>query len=434
MALLQTAEDTAPIELRNDAFAGKLSACSRDLRQFVDARRTWLWERAPEVLAKTAHLLAEKDSCHEAAGLSREMIREALRNFAATVTTDGLKWLRDSQLRSSGGTYALPPSVVLHLLAGNLFISGFESMMLAGLCGSGSIVRCSSRDLMFPFLWLEALREIDPEFARSVVITHWPTTERDLGIQASECADVVVAFGDDRTISSVRALVPPPVRFIGHGSRVSFAVVTAEALRRNVDGVAKRLAYDFSVYDQQGCLSPRALFVESCEGSLLAALAASISDEMGVLSCSLPRHTLLLEESAALSRAADEAALEAVLSGEARVTPAGDLRFLVTLRAAGSFRLGALNRHVDIRVYASTEELRALLLPYRGRIGCIGSAVTEGEYMHFFEELRAPRVCALGEMQKPPLGWTHDGRQSLAELVDFVSVEPAEGCCPPYRR
>ena len=33
------------------------------------------------------------------------------------------------------------------------------------------------------------------------------------------------------------------------------------------------------------------------------------------------------------------------------------------------------------------------------------------------------RVCPLGEMQKPPLTWRHDGRPPLGELVTWTDLE-----------
>ena len=33
------------------------------------------------------------------------------------------------------------------------------------------------------------------------------------------------------------------------------------------------------------------------------------------------------------------------------------------------------------------------------------------------------RVCSLGTMQTPPLGWRHDGRPALADLVRWIDWE-----------
>jgi hypothetical protein len=37
----------------------------------------------------------------------------------------------------------------------------------------------------------------------------------------------------------------------------------------------------------------------------------------------------------------------------------------------------------------------------------------------------ASRLCPLGRMQLPPIGWRHDGRGAIATLLRFIDVEPA---------
>jgi hypothetical protein len=33
------------------------------------------------------------------------------------------------------------------------------------------------------------------------------------------------------------------------------------------------------------------------------------------------------------------------------------------------------------------------------------------------------RVCPIGQMQNPPLGWRHDGRPTLGDLVTWMDWE-----------
>ena len=36
-----------------------------------------------------------------------------------------------------------------------------------------------------------------------------------------------------------------------------------------------------------------------------------------------------------------------------------------------------------------------------------------------------PRICPLGQMQRPPLAWRHDGRPPLGELIRWTDLETA---------
>jgi len=76
--------------------------------------------------------------------------------------------------------------------------------------------------------------------------------------------DVVVAFGNDATLVSIRAGLGPRASFVGFGSRASVGYVAREAL---VSGeaaakIAAGAARDLVLYESEGCLSLHALFVE----------------------------------------------------------------------------------------------------------------------------------------------------------------------------
>jgi hypothetical protein len=73
---------------------------------------------------------------------------------------------------------------------------------------------------------------------------------------------------------------------------------------------------------------------------------------------------------------------------------------------------------------SSLKELPVHLAPVRGKISTIGLV---GEMAarapDIFLRLGATRFCPAGRMQYPPLGWHHDGRPALAELVIWIDDE-----------
>src|SRR5207245_1030234 len=76
-------------------------------------------------------------------------------------------------------------------------------------------------------------------------------------------AEAVIAYGSERAIQQIRGRVPPTVRFVPYGHKLSFGAIGREALEseRCADTV-DRAAYDVAKYDQQGCLSPHLFYVE----------------------------------------------------------------------------------------------------------------------------------------------------------------------------
>ncbi|MCX7019033.1 MAG: hypothetical protein NTY46_08615 [Candidatus Sumerlaeota bacterium] len=422
------------------------------LRAFNGERGDWLFERAPMALSEAAALfLSERTGlmaysltgfpgkaveAGKRIGMEPTMVREALGNFFAPVTKDALEDLRAAQLACSPPSRVLKPALVFHVLAGNLFLPGIESMMTASLCGACSLARCSSADREFPALWIDALRTVDAEFARGTAAGWWPHDERDVTRAAARDADAVVAFGDDSSVADVLAHAPPTARRIAHGARISFAIIAREGLESgNVPVIARALAYDFTVYDQQGCLSPRAAFIENGGGVTPAEFARLLCAEMAALAERLPRRALALEEKAALAQARDDALIEAACGGaepggvllSATDQPDGvlaDRSFIVTLRALKGYAPGCVNRCCDLRVFSEAGALRAALTPWRGRISTLALCGSQLRWQETADELRAARICAPGQMQKPPLGWPHDNRPALSDLVRYACADP----------
>jgi hypothetical protein len=388
--------------------------------------------KAPAVVPAAARLLAEDASGLTSAaaghataiGLSAEMVREAIHNLAGTLRADALASLV-SRLRDQAGNASIQaPRIVFHVLAGNLFVAGIESMVHASLIGACSLVRCSSADPVFPRLWRDALALADSEFADSIAIGDWPSEDETATRRAIDASDCVVAFGDDSSVSAVRALTPPSKRFVGHGFKISIALVGRDALSRStVHQVVSDLAYDFSVYDQQGCLSPRVAFIENGGEADAAEFASALGDAMRRLARALPRHALDLNEKAALAVARDNVLIRAATGRDCLLASGPVDEFLITIDLLEPFQLGSLNRHCDLRVFGDAAEIRGALAPYVGHISTVGVAGDWNRWRELCLALRPSRVCALGNMQRPPLGWIHDGNLPLMGLVDFCGYE-----------
>jgi len=116
----------------------------------------------------------------------------------------------------------------------------------------------------------------------------------------------VIAYGDDETIAELRRLARADATFLGYGHKLSLAVVGREAMTPlTLPALAEAAAFDASVYDQQGCLSPHAFYVE--EGGELSsrAFAERLSDAMAAYAARVPRGQLTVEEAAQIAKLRD---------------------------------------------------------------------------------------------------------------------------------
>ena len=96
-----------------------------------------------------------------------------------------------------------------------------------------------------------------------MLVAPWRGGDADVEAIVFGEADLVVASGSDAAIAAIQARVAR--RFIGHGHKISFAVIGRERLDDDAAArqLARRLAYDVSLWDQQGCLSPQLCYIES---------------------------------------------------------------------------------------------------------------------------------------------------------------------------
>lgn len=401
-----------------------------------------LFMRAPQAIARAATILRHPEhplrrqalQSGRLVGLSPGMVAEAIENALGGLTAQRLVKLRQRHVGPEALGRRHLPRLVFHVLAGNLFLSGWESMILASLTGACQVVRTSAQDRIYARLWARALAAADPLLGKAHAVYWWPHEDSACTRAATHAADVVVAFGDDPSVGAVRALTPVRTRFVGHGFKLSFALLDTSDLREDcLDDLARRLAYDFSVYDQQGCLSPRALLLGGREIPIEDQFCAALATAMRNYLTALPRHELTLEEKAVVARLREETLLEHLAAGRSQSSRRGSMEsaklwsrpddpFVVAQLPLGQFVPSPVNRSVTIYRFRSLDQLTQVLLPYRGHISTLGVENFHDAWQRLACALQVVRICPIGKMQKPPLGWTHDGYQPLEVLCPPIEL------------
>ena len=176
-----------------------------------------------------------------------------------------------------------PTNMILGYAAGNVPGTG----LLLGLLGLAAamterppviLIRNSRREPIFTSLVLSVLESIDPALLDTTMVTIWDPEETAVQEYLMAQSDLVIAAASDETIEDLDRIVQRvsttahPIRFHGHGHKVSFSTIGREALqegrevpgagRRLVDAVACLASLDVALWNQQGCLSSRVHFVE----------------------------------------------------------------------------------------------------------------------------------------------------------------------------
>jgi hypothetical protein len=369
-------------------------------------------------------------------GFSEAMVNEAVELTFGAITRESLGELLDCALgnrrvldefalRGHVQTRAMGPRLIAHFLAGNVPVPGIVSICCGLLLRSANLVKTSSRDPVFPTLFVESLREVDAELADCVATLDWRRHELALTQAALADADAVIAYGDDETISALRQSAPAGAKFLGYGHKISLAVVAKEAMtEENLSPLAQAAAFDASVYDQQGCMSPHVFYVE--EGGQLGPrkFAAALADAMAAYQARVPRSQLSVEEAAQVAklRGAYEFRSSSDNTVGIWVSEAGN-DWLVIFEEEPMFAASCLNRVVFVKPTDGYKRVLDNIQKISSHISTVGVAPMNDRATAFAGELArmgVPRVCPIGQMQRPPLSCHHDGRCSLAELVGWT--------------
>ena len=321
-------------------------------------------------------------------GFSPEMVDEAV-----TLTFGALT-------RPALSQFIVPadaPRRITHILSGNVPAPGIGSICRGVLLQSLNLVKCSRHDPVFPALFVESLREVDAKLAKLVTVMCWSRDENERTQSAVAGADAVFAYGDDNSIAELRALTPPTTSFFGYGHRLSFAIIGRAATPTG--DLPALAAFDASVYDQQGCMSPHVFFVEHDARGFAVKLALAMAD----YAMRVPGGRLSTEEAAAVARVRH--AYEFRSANDQRVaiwSGQPQNQWTVIYDETPAFTPSCLNRTVFVKPLSALDTMQT----WRGKISTIGVTPRTDRLSGLTAQFLPERVCPIGQMQRPPLFFT----------------------------
>ncbi|MCX7914840.1 MAG: hypothetical protein N3A53_00860, partial [Verrucomicrobiae bacterium] len=410
--------------------------------QVIEARERLLSRRTTDeiiqALATAAAQWLEPDSPWRArvvaeapqpTGFSPQMVEEAVRLTFAPITPAALGELVDRELadrRALDGfcrlgsvtARATGPRVIAQFLAGNVPSPGIVSLCIGLILRAGNLVKLSSHDPVFPALFLESVRAVDPDLASCAVALSWPRTETAVTQAALAAADAIIAYGDDFTLRALKQMAPSSAVFLGYGHKVSFGVITRAALAaENLSALCEAVAFDVSVYDQQGCLSPHVLYVEERGEISPRKFCAALAEAMAAYHARVPTGPLTDEEAAQITTV--RLGYEFRSETDKRVAVWASDRpneWAVIYDDDPAFTPSCLNRIVFVKPTDGFKRVLSSVQRFASQIACVGVAPFDERAAEFAAQLARlgiHRVCPLGQMQRPPLSWHHEGRGRL---------------------
>jgi len=322
----------------------------------------------------------------------------------------------------AGRSRAFGPAMTLLFASGNVPVAPLATIYHSLLVKSPCVARAPSGSPSMLTALARSIWETEPALGACVAVLGWDRGNREMIALLASQADAVVTFGSDATLESIRADVPPHVRFVGHGHRLGFGVIGREGLEDAViDQTAAEAAVDVAAFDQQGCMSPHWFYVEEGGEATPEAFAARLAATLERLQEDWPRRALSPPEASAIHQA--RATWE--VRPDARVWRSAGTEWTVIYTTDDGPDTGPLNRFVFVKPVPDATRnlpLPAVIGRHLQTVTCALAPERLAELAARLGQLGVTRLCPLGRAQEPLAGH-HDGRDPLADLVRWVDVE-----------
>lgn len=370
-------------------------------------------------------------------GWNEALVRETLEGMARSWTAESLTRLVEAEFGGCAvldGFVADPEwtgpgrrrrravgsPVVLQVLSGNVPGLAITATTRALTVRSGVLCKLPEEEPGLLPLFARVLSEEDPLVGRCLAATWWtgasfPAAWREWGKWARKA----VVYGGGATVEAVRANLPADTDVICYGPRTGVAVVLSDGAA----DVAATLARDVCAYDQQGCVSPRLVYVV---GQPVEPFAEALGASLAVQTRLHPPPEPTPAEAVAIRAARAAFEFGGYEGGESAVMTPGDaLEWTVLVGQRPSAHAESLPRVVWLHPVPDLEALEVVLRPLAGRIQTLGyCGVAEVEELAALAtRLEVSRIAPFGSVAWPPPDWRHEGKHQLLPLVNWTDFE-----------
>lgn len=354
----------------------------------------------------------------------RSSAREALRDgeWPAEVVEVALdNVLQDADQELRGWQAHESELTVLAILPGNVIGPTIAVAYCAAAAGAKLMLKSSSRELGLADIVAAQFESLGAPLVGTMRPMRWSGGDADLEAKVFPQAQRIVVFGDDATIEDVKRRAPEGTAVKGYGSAFSVGFIPRGS---DVGAAAEAAAFDVSLFDQRGCLSPQTIYVEGGEAQAIL-FAHALSTSLARVESSLPRARSGEAERAAVAEFVRRLQVRALAPsthalGTIFLGPQKDgvPAFVVGAEPFSSPVCAGFGRLVVIkpcRDATQAADAAKTLGPKLDSVGVAGGATPS---LHrVFSEVGALRVCGFGEMQRPPFGY----RPRIADFAEVMS-------------
>jgi acyl-CoA reductase-like NAD-dependent aldehyde dehydrogenase len=373
-----------------------------------------------------------------ATGYSAAMTRLVLDRMCADWRADRLRRLLRAELTDPAALDRFVPAgegrqtrayghrLAFHIFAGNVPGVAVTSLVRSLLVKTPVLAKLASGEPVLPVLFARAVAAIDTAMGDAMALTYWPGGAPVAETLALRAADLVVVYGGEEVVGAVRRRAGPGQRLVVHGPRFSAGIVTAVALDQDHEALARQVARAVACFDQHGCVSPHAIWVEDPDGSRSDAFASAVAGALRTLDGELPRGDITPAEASLIHQERGAAELRGHAGEPVRVLAGPGTSWTVVVDGDAAFQPSCLNRFVRIHTVPSWRAAVDALRPhgsYLQSVAVAGPAGVRADLAHALAAVGATRVTTFSRLPWPPPEWHHDGAGPLGELLRWVDLE-----------
>lgn len=381
-------------------------------------------------------------------GYEPDMVRIELKRYMRQFRRRELLRFLDSEIgqpsmldefrpnKAGGYSKYVGPALTYQVFSSNVPGIPVWSMAMTLLVKGAILGKSSFSEPVMPAFFARSIAMVNSDLADAIAVVPWKGGSQQLEDSAIDVADAVIVYGSSQTTKLIAGKVAGFKPCLGYGAKVGLAFIGREALRPDTYAdTVHRVAVDIATYDQQSCLAPQTVFVETDGALTPREVAQLLGGELENQQRKYPRSVLSDAENVAIQRARADAEMRALMGGKAAVFASGhSTAWSVLYReldGSGADEdvaslMSPLNRTVNVVAVPDLLDAARRLTSCRGWLQSCGVAVDSTRLFGLADtlaEVGVNRICPLGEMDRAKSGWHHDGGFNLIDLLRAVDVE-----------
>ncbi|MFN4219864.1 MAG: acyl-CoA reductase [bacterium] len=365
-------------------------------------------------------------------GFSKDMIKLAVIELAKIFTYESIKKrieiemhnfeIFDKWIGKDVKVKAFPLGLLVHITAGNVFVSSIDSLLNGIITRNINIVKTSSKvGNFFGLFWIETLKKAEKELSMdgiisdNIAIISYKSDE--FMDYINKYADAVVVWGSYDTIKYFASNFDPRKKLITFGPKYSIAVIDKGKFIENIDNDSfyEAIVWDVCLWEQRACSSVQTVYlVGKINKKQIEYFCQKLSKS--IKNFSVPQDELSFDEYTEIFKNEEICLANQVLGkGKYYERVYWDYNDI-------TFFIGPLNRFVCVKNVENKDKLKQNLIPYSTILqSCSLLVQEEDEYITTLQDCGITRFVKLGKIGFNEIFAPHEGEYILRRFSKLVS-------------